>query len=165
MIEINQLGHLVIIPTLTELGDNFCTPEAVLLLLMTAAQESLLGSYISQYPKGPAKGIYQMEKIAYVDCVERYIKKRPVLYNKILAMCNFSMLPKENEMVTNLKFATIMCRLKYAQSPERIPASNDIEGLAKYWKKHYNTYLGKGTPKECESNYNRYIKKQWQWVF
>jgi hypothetical protein len=44
----------------------------------------------------------------------------------------------------------ILTRIKYKRIPEAIPAS--VEGRADYWKKNYNSYLGKGTPEEYIHN-------------
>ena len=56
----------------------------------------------------------------------------------------------------NLPFQIIMARLYYYRFSEALPAYDDIEGLAKYWKKYWNTELGAGTVGEAIVNYYRY---------
>ena len=60
------------------------------------------------------------------------------------------------QLVYDLKFATILCRVFYWRFEEPLPHHNDVEGLAKYWKKYYNTQLGSGTEEEFEENFVRY---------
>ncbi|HEV2650775.1 MAG TPA: hypothetical protein VGU69_05935, partial [Rhizomicrobium sp.] len=54
-----QLANVVVRPTLARLGLND-GPVALNLLLGTAAQESG-GTYLAQYPTGPALGLWQIE--------------------------------------------------------------------------------------------------------
>jgi len=50
-----------------------------------------------------------------------------------------------------------MCRLHYRRVNAPLPKANDIQGMADYWKAHYNTVKGKGTPSEFVTHYNQYI--------
>jgi hypothetical protein len=38
-----------------------------------------------------------------------------------------------------------MCRVHYLRVKEALPTENDAAGMASYWKRYYNTVLGKGT--------------------
>lgn len=51
-----------------------------------------------------------------------------------------------HQLVTNLAYAAALCRAHYFRRPEPLPAAGDVEGQAAYWKRHYNTRFGKGTP-------------------
>lgn len=126
---------------------------AVNLLMGTAAQESLLGHYIKQV-RGPALGMFQMEPATFQDISNRLNRER---LEKILQLLNLKSTPSPKDMMYNLKLAIIMARYKYLLIPEGLPASHDIEGLARYWKKYYNTPLGRGTENEFIKNYNRYV--------
>ena len=42
-------------------------------------------------------------------------------------------------------YATTIARLIYWRVPRPLPAASDLEGLAAYWKAHYNTAAGRGT--------------------
>lgn len=120
------------------------------------------GVYIKQLGTGPAIGIAQMEPATYVDIWENFLKYRPQLAEKVrqLELPNF--LGKEassaNEMAGNNYLAVAMCRIKYFRDKEALPHFNDVEGMAKMWKRVYNTPLGKGTEKEFVANYNRLVK-------
>ena len=52
---------------------------------------------------------------------------------------------------TNIAYAIIMCRLKYRRVPKKLPKT--VAGMGNYWKKYYNTDLGKGDPKEFVDKY------------
>ena len=45
----------------------------------------------------------------------------------------------------NLFYAAAMCRIFYLRFQKPLPQPNDWEGMARYWKKYYNTHLGAGT--------------------
>ena len=44
-----------------------------------------------------------------------------------------------------------MCRLKYKNVPKKLPKT--VEGMANYWKKYFNSELGKGDPEEFIEKY------------
>ena len=50
-----------------------------------------------------------------------------------------------------------MTRIHYLRVPEKLPEANDVEGLARYWKKYYNTSAGKGTEKDFMLKYQMYV--------
>lgn len=121
--------------------------EAEELLMLTGATESLLGRYIRQVG-GIALGDYQMEAATFFDC-NRYLERRPIKH--FIPYTNPDMLMYDRAA------ATIYCRVKYLMAPEPIPASNDIKGLAEYWKQHYNTPLGAGTVEKAMADYEKYV--------
>lgn len=57
----------------------------------------------------------------------------------------------------NFPYATAMARIQYWRKPDPLPDAEDIFGLARYWKKIYNTPGGKGTVEEFLKNYETYI--------
>ena len=65
-------------------------------------------------------------------------------------------IPDANELVVNLQFSTVIARIYYLRFPEPLPDANDIEAMAQYWKKYYNTYLGAGTVEDWVEGYKRY---------
>ena len=127
------------------------------LLLGTAAQESQF-YYLDQTVEGPgpAYGIYQMEAETHNSHLA-WLKQKPEFW-KLVQTYQIEHMDNCLEMVGNLYYATIMARIHYWLVRETLPAAHDVEGMAKYWKKHYNTYLGKGKPEEFIRNYNRFIK-------
>ena len=55
-----------------------------------------------------------------------------------------------------------MARIRYLRVAESIPKAGDIKAQANYWKKHYNTPLGKGLPSEYITKWNRYVLEKHQ---
>lgn len=149
-IDAKQLKLFVIVPTLAKLG--LYSDSAVNLLLGTCAQESQMGTYLKQI-NGPALGIYQIEPNTHDDLWDNYLKYRPELAGKVLGIDSRD----NNNLIVNLSYATAIARIQYLRAPDPFPEPNNIEGLARYYKKHYNTYEGKGTVEEFINNYNRYI--------
>lgn len=127
--------------------------SAVNLLMGTAAQESSMGTYIKQI-RGPALGIFQMEPATYQDISNRLGRDRQM---NLLETIGMDAMPLPKDMIYNLKLAIAMARYKYLLLPEKLPESHNIMGLAKYWKKYYNTPLGRGTVMEFLTNYDRYV--------
>ena len=139
-------------------GLDLWSPSAENLLLGTAAQESHLGHYLKQLKKGPAIGIYQMEPDTWHDLHAHYLRYNTPLRNKLNQFVSpWGRLMGEMAMQGNLNYATACARLQYFRKPERLPAYDDIEGLARYWKKHWNTVHGKGTVEEFIENYQRFL--------
>ncbi|WP_422444221.1 hypothetical protein [Endozoicomonas sp. ALB091] len=136
----DELKQWVIKPTLLHLGMH--SESAVNLLLGTVAHESKMGAFLKQVG-GPALGIYQIEPATLEDVYKNYLSYRPSLLKDIEALRAEGM-TRDQSLINNLAYATAIARLVYRRVPEPLPAHDDIAGLAAYWKKHYNTYLGKG---------------------
>lgn len=132
---------------LKETDEELCTDSAVNLVLGTAAQESGFGTYLVQRGKGPAIGAFQMEPATF-----RWVQQK---FENIYKTVKFRV---PEAMEWDLRLAIIMCRLRYRVIAKPLPAADDIQGLAEYWKEFYNTKAGKGTVEEFITNYNRYVK-------
>lgn len=152
MIDPKQLRSLVVVPVLESLGLH--SEAAVDLLMGTCAQESQCGRYLKQLGNGPAMGIYQMEPATHRDLWENFLHHRPQLADKIAALAGRKG-PRPEEMIGNLNYATAMCRVHYFRRPEALPKT--LEGQAGYWKKFWNTSLGKGTIQQYLDNWGKYI--------
>ena len=155
MIDPKQLERYAIIPALTLLGMD--SPEARALLLGTAAQESGMGHYIRQVGGGPAMGIFQMEPATYHDIWRNFINNRPEIKQKLAE--RWPTEPAPEEMITNLLLAAVMCRLHYRRVNAPIPQADDLAGLARYWKKFYNTPMGRGSEDEFIRNWRTLVAK------
>lgn len=163
-INAEQLRRHVIQPTLRQMG--YDSEAAQNLLLLTAAVESDMGSYLAQW-NGPALGIYQMEPDTYNDIWENFLHYRTGsnLYLDVQMFRMYSLefdeeipgLEDEKSMIGNLYYATAMARVHYLRVPEKLPEANDIEGLASYWKRYWNTDLGAGTVEIAVEKYNKYV--------
>lgn len=141
--------------TLKEVG--WYSPSAVKLLLMTAAQESHMGTFVRQLNGGPALGVFQMEGNTHDDIWENYLAYREERGARILEIARMDRGPDSDALEFNLKYAVLMARAHYRRVPVRLPEGDDIKGLAEYWKKHYNTVLGSGTVSEAVRNYERFV--------
>lgn len=153
------------------------------LVLLTIATESLGGTYVRQV-RGPARGIVQMEPSTesylwtWIDTQPRELQdKMTRLYG------SHQLFMREGSkdaielppMQYNLAYQIAMCRVFYWRvreplpevkfvdwedpkggPPQRRPDKESIERLGKYWKKWYNSPLGKGVPEEAVKNYFRY---------
>lgn len=140
MIDGSQLRTLVIKPALMDLV--MFSEEALELLTFTCATESQGGTYLKQI-KGPALGIFQMEPATYNDIWQNYINNHNDIKLKLLHNFNAPVMPDEERMIYDLRFATAMARIHYLRIPEPLPRLHDLDGLWDYYKKYYNTAAGK----------------------
>ena len=141
-----QLREKIIRPALHSLNAEIPYSEAAVeLLMMTAAHESNLGTYVHQVG-GPAEGIYQMEPMTELDIMSNFLKYRADLWK---------MLPLDQSLVTNLTYSTQMARIHYFRDKEPLPDIEDFEGLARYAKRVWNTLEGKATEMDYLVAYNR----------
>lgn len=140
MIDNKQLRELIIKPALSKLQMYSTNAEEI--LVFTCATESLGGKYLKQV-NGPALGIYQMEPNTYTDIWENYIKNRGALLNMLTLNFDVGRIPLPERMVYDLRFATAMARLHYARAKEPLPSAENVDAIWKYYKKYYNTPLGK----------------------
>ena len=151
MIDVVQFRELVIRNTLAFIGQD--SPAAEELLLGTAIQESRL-TYLKQLGGGPALGVYQMEPATHDDIWDNYLIHRTELALSVKKTTAYPGVAAE--MIANLMYATAMCRMHYRRRPEPLPEAGDVEGMADYWKEHYNTHLGAGTVDEYIEHWETY---------
>lgn len=156
----------VIRPTLkiTDLWSS----SAEILIIGTGIEESNL-RYLYQkgkgidnnpYNDGLGKGLYQMETATHDDIWTNYLMFQP---NLAVRVRRFMALPQKekpdaNQLIWNLAYATLLCRMHYLRVPEPLPKESDLEGIARYWKKHYNTEKGKGSEEKFILDYKMWMK-------
>lgn len=140
MIDIEQFRDLIVSPTLASL--DLYSKSAERLVLATALAESNL-TYIKQVGGGPALGLFQIEPATEKDIWDNFLEYRKELSDKVNAL-RFDL---DGEMIGNMYYGCAMCRIHYLRVPEALPKADDHAGMAKYWKKYYNTHLGAGTEK------------------
>lgn len=139
----NALRLHVIRPTLQAIG--LWSMAAENLLLATCAHESRFGYFLKQRD-GPALGIFQIEPATHQDIWRNYLAYRPALAAKIKSLTNDNNRhPNDNELITNLAYATAITRIIYYRVSAPLPSAFAIEKQAIYWKKYYNTHQGKGS--------------------
>lgn len=149
MLNPKQFRIEIIRPTLEHMG--MWSQAAENLEIGTGYQESRL-TYLRQLGGGPALGIYQIEPDTHTDLWMNYLAFRKPIADKLRQLRSKIPLGESN-LITNLAYATAVCRLLYYRQAESLPDAQDIEGLAAYWKKYYNTPDGAGTVTEWVFNY------------
>ena len=117
------------------------TKEAVNLVYETGMAESGYRALV-QKGGGPAVSFFQIEPATGRDIFNNYVEYRQTL---VEALIQFGLDPMNLDFCikTNIAIAICMCRFHYRRVPSAIPKTK--EGRAKYWKKYYNTELGKGS--------------------
>lgn len=152
MIDPRQFRELVIRPVLQASG--LWSPAAENLLLGTALVESGL-SWLKQRNDGPALGVYQMEPPTHDDLWLNLLRYKRDLRQKAVLWAT-SANPSPEEMIGNLNYATIIARLHYLRDPAPLPAADDVVGMARYYKRVWNTDLGKATPEQFVRNWTKH---------
>ena len=161
-INVVHLRDHVIRPVLTYLerktGEpGWSGPAPERLLIGTALAESRGGHWLVQLGKGPARGIFQMEPATHDGIWKNWLAFRPDQKEAIedlrtVVIPTWTLkLPGAvlaDEMVWNMAYAAAMARIRYRRVPQQLPSPDDLGGLGQYWKRYYNTRLGKGRPEE-----------------
>ena len=133
------------------------SPEAENLIFGTGLVESNY-DYLKQWNNGVARSWWQIEPgmTGALDTIVNYLDYRKNLLGKCavaakVAPFYFRVGVEEEEvrdlLETNIAYAIIMCR----RVPKKLEKT--VEGMAHYWKKYYNSDLGKGDPKEFIEKY------------
>lgn len=155
MINTNQLKALI---SRTLRKFDLHSGSAVNLLLGTCLQESRGGTYLRQMSNDfdigvHAIGIMQMEKNTFDWMLEKYDYKISMLLNSSMNCEGVEF----EQLEYNLELSILFARLRYLAVPEALPESEDLRGLANYWKKYYNTIHGAGTVEEFINIYKKYV--------
>ncbi|RZV17342.1 hypothetical protein EOJ41_15140 [Vibrio alginolyticus] len=130
---------------------------AINLILMIVAHESGQMTYAKQI-KGPALGFIQMEPATF-DWVIRWLEKsRPHLLEQLGFLCPNRKALSPEFMVVSPEFAVAMARLNLLRFPESLPEADDLEGLARYAKKYWNTSAGKATEQDYLNAYQQMME-------
>lgn len=124
-----------------------CIPQhenIVNLLYETARVESKAGYYIKQI-RGPALGVYQIEKDTYLD-LATWLKYKEGRYEFVMSFYDHGKSLEEN-LSENIVFQTIVCLFHYYRfyGDNLIFLTYTKEMRAKLWKDRFNTMHGKGS--------------------
>ena len=136
------------IKTIKKIAEKVCkeldmySEDTVDLIIATGKAES--GFRALEQNKGPAVGFFQIEPDTIDDVLENYASYRPVIMNTLLEL-GLRQGEEHFSVMSNIALQVAFCRLCYRRVPDPIP--NNLNDMAKYWKKHYNTEKGKGTVK------------------
>ncbi|GEM15525.1 hypothetical protein AD929_04800 [Gluconobacter potus] len=143
-IDAGQLKHLVVAPALAALGLD--GEVAVNLVTGTALAESR-GTYVRQIGGGPALGLWQMEPATHDDCWVNFlcypVGKR---FERILQGMLSQDLPRSAQLVSNLRYASAMARIRYYRVSAPLPSTSDPAALSRFHKQYYNTAAGAADP-------------------
>lgn len=134
-------------------GLGLWSPEAEELIIGTAAHESGFRD-IAQIGGGPALGICQMEPDTHNDIWKNYLRYQPDKSSKLRDLFD-EVAGDASCMLGNVPYAIAMCRIHYSRVPEPLPAVDDLNAQAAYWKKYYNTESGAGTVTKYTNDYHR----------
>ena len=114
--------------------------DAYNLVLETATAETALGK-ITDKTLYAGMGICQFDKVPFQRVKDKSMRFRNLILRKLGVDIK---LVQWEHLRYNTFLSLLFCRLYYMAVQEPIPST--IEDRAKYWKKYYNSYLGKGTP-------------------
>ena len=154
MIAAAQLREMIVDVLETAPGRRLQGQTVVELLMLTAATESRLGTYYRQV-KGPALGIMQMEPPTAFDIYNNFL-----LYPKNADLKEWvehlrGNQPVETALKYNLAYQIAMARIHYWRVKSPLP-KNEVDDLAIYWKKYFNTPAGRGTVEKAAKDYELY---------
>ena len=117
--------------------------DALAMVMRTGMAETGF-RHLKQMGDGPALGFFQVEPATIMDTIDNYVKYRPTI-EAHLNEIGFDKKDVAYRMMSNIGLQAAFCRLKYRRDKFAMPSRKDIEAQAKYWKRVYNTKLGKGT--------------------
>lgn len=149
---IDYFIYNIVRPTLKQMG--MWSPAAEKLLVMIACHESAGFKYRKQI-SGPAISFFQIEPATFSDVWDRYLGTRQLKKSNVSQFLPNDLAPLE-ALATSDEFATAIARMKLYMVPAALPLVTDDEALARYAKKHWNTYLGKATPEKYLADFQHY---------
>jgi hypothetical protein len=97
-----------------------------------------------------------METATHDDCWQNYLRFRVPLATLVRQTLGPGETAKALTMRNNDRYAAAMCRIRYLRVSAPMPAADDVNALANYWKQHYNTPLGAGSPSEFTAKWAQF---------
>lgn len=138
-----QLREIIIRPTLHNFW--FWSKSAENLLVATSYMETNLGEKLlfnlnSNNRMDFKNGIYGMKHSVCSHIWESFVCLYDNLETSIEQNCGFIEQDhqKEDWLIFNLRFSTIMARLKYLMIKDSLPTFNDAKAIRDYYDDHYN---------------------------
>jgi len=120
--------------------------QAEELVYMTGMAESGYRAIRGHTKGNPALSFWQIEPDTAEDILNNFVAFRPIIRGRLEGLgLIWDERYDSSYLEYNMALAISLCRLKYWRDKEQLPMNGDIEGMAKYWKRVYNTELGKGT--------------------
>ena len=140
-LNLTDLKYFVVEPALTTIGLN--TVAGLNMVTGTALAESE-AQRLKQVGGGPALGLWQVEPATEEDAWKNFLEYNSTMANQVRSL----LAPGATtpQLIYNLMYGAVMCRLKYWRSPLELPAYNDAAGMANIHKQVYNTASGAADP-------------------
>ena len=122
--------------------------DALALVVRTGMAESGYRALKGYGDGNPAIGFWQIEPATMYDMMRNYIAYRAT-YRKSLEELGMQFEGDDIEIsvMSNLAVQAALCRLHYRRDKHKIPSWDNLEEQGSYWKRVYNTKLGRGTVK------------------
>jgi len=155
MLDISQFRQYIITPALSNL--QLYSKDAEELLVFTCAVESDGGTFLHQI-SGPAVGIYQCEPNTHNDIWRNYIIHRNNYVSQLGLNFGVSTIPDVSRLMSDLLYASAICRLHYRRVKEALPPADDAEKLYDYYKQYYNTSAGKSKKATSLRKYQAFLR-------
>jgi hypothetical protein len=156
MFDIAQFRQFIITGPISEL--QLYSKDAEELMVFTCAVESEGGTLLAQI-NGPALGIFQCEPNTHNDLWRNFIFNQNNFVSILALNFGINAIPPASRLITDLKYASAICRLHYFRVKEKLPDYQDIDAIFAYYKKYYNTPLGKSTKEKSIKAYHRFCRK------
>lgn len=156
--DVRQFNREIIQPTLSVLDMDSLAAER--LMLGTAVHESNGLRYVRQL-NGPALSFFQIEPATARDIINRYLQAptRRKLLDRFRTSFEFE--PRyhsiENRLICDMRFACAVARIKYWMSPEPLPPADNLDAMAVYWGKWYQTQSDPSKITMWKNNYLRFV--------
>lgn len=112
-------------------------------------------NYLVQHP-GPAVGFWQMEPTTFTWLTFKLSQNKDLRF-RIMNVLGYGAFPTDvNNLIYNPALACIMARLKYWFDPTKLPGEDNIQALAHYWARVYNSKNNEEDIKRFIDLYDRY---------
>lgn len=153
-----QILERIVRPTLQYLdaADPGQWSTAVEQLMMGTLVQESGGVHVYQLAGGPALSWWQVEPETHDDIWDRWLHRRPNLRGRIETLRG-DWPPQGARHLVNPYYGLAIARQRFRMVPERMPYAGDVDGLARYYKAHFNTPLGRATDAAWAAGYRREI--------
>tara|TARA_R110000850_G_scaffold104453_1_gene214861 strand:- start:302 stop:793 length:492 start_codon:yes stop_codon:yes gene_type:complete len=152
---VKSAEHLI--ETVNRVVSNFGGGErAVQIMLGTCATETHCGRFIDSHPERWGVGVGQCDQIC-LDDVQMHIRPKDRFRLKCFGYDIGSVVLKD--LAYDPTLALSIMRLAYKRVPAALPLIGDLQGLAHYWKDHYNSHHinAAGTPEKFLKDWDRHM--------
>lgn len=145
-INVHDFRQYIVVPSTDLCADLASVPDTPYvrdLLVATCAVETHLGTYLHQLSHGPALSLYQFEPTTLEDLVKNFASARR--YSSLLRAARVEGQSDLDQIMWNLRLATVYARLNYFRVKEPLPRETTFDSLWHYYKTHWNTPAGAAT--------------------